>query len=144
LIRRALPSDIEAMRKLAADAKEAPHWLEADYRALIEVGVSGVAEVAGNLAGFVCGRVLLPGLEAELESIVVARKNRRQGVGRALSDWLLHALAVKEVRLEVRESNAAARSMYAAMGFEEVGLRRGYYSQPVEDAILMLRTDVGR
>ncbi|WP_144312318.1 GNAT family N-acetyltransferase [Terriglobus saanensis] len=132
------------MRELATEAKEAPHWLEADYRALVEVGVSGVAEIEGVLAGFICGRVLLPGLEAELESIVVAKKYRRQGVGKALSDWLLHAIAAKEVRLEVRESNAAARSMYRAMGFEDVGLRRGYYSQPVEDAILMLRTDVSR
>ncbi|ADV81776.1 GCN5-related N-acetyltransferase [Terriglobus saanensis SP1PR4] len=144
MIRRAVLGDIEAMRELATEAKEAPHWLEADYRALVEVGVSGVAEIEGVLAGFICGRVLLPGLEAELESIVVAKKYRRQGVGKALSDWLLHAIAAKEVRLEVRESNAAARSMYRAMGFEDVGLRRGYYSQPVEDAILMLRTDVSR
>jgi len=132
------------MQELALHAKEAPQWQAADYRALIEVGVSGVAEIDGVLAGFVCGRVLLPGLEGELESIVVARKYRRQGVGQALCDWLLHALATREVRLEVRESNTAARAMYAALGFEDVGLRRKYYSQPVEDAILMLRTDVSR
>lgn len=144
MIRRAVLEDIEAMRKLATETKEAPHWLEAEYRALVEIGISGVAEIEGVLAGFVCGRVLLPGFEADLESVVVAKPYRRQGVGSSLTEWFLGRLAVREVRLEVRKSNAAARAMYAALGFEDVGFRGNYYSQPVEDAILMLRTDVSR
>jgi ribosomal-protein-alanine N-acetyltransferase len=40
----------------------------------------------------------------------------------------------------VRETNQAARALYAALGFDEVGHRRGYYVLPVEDAILLSRS----
>ena len=43
--------------------------------------------------------------------------------------------------LEVRAGNAAARALYRAMGFEEVGKRHSYYSAPVEDAVLLSRVD---
>jgi ribosomal-protein-alanine N-acetyltransferase len=39
--------------------------------------------------------------------------------------------------LEVRESNTAARRLYASRGFEEMGRRRGYYKRPAEDAIVL-------
>ncbi len=45
------------------------------------------------------------------------------------------------MHLDVRESNAAARALYARFGFAEVGRRRAYYREPVEDA-LVLRCDL--
>jgi ribosomal-protein-alanine N-acetyltransferase len=44
---------------------------------------------------------------------------------------------VREVLLEVRESNQAARAFYASLGFVDDGRRRGYYADPVEDAVLL-------
>jgi ribosomal-protein-alanine N-acetyltransferase len=44
------------------------------------------------------------------------------------------------VFLEVRESNAAARTLYENAGFEQTGRRRSYYTSPLEDAILYRRT----
>jgi ribosomal-protein-alanine N-acetyltransferase len=49
----------------------------------------------------------------------------------------LGGLGAEEIFLEVRESNAAARALYAGFGFREVGRRARYYSRPVEDAIVL-------
>jgi ribosomal-protein-alanine N-acetyltransferase len=77
--------------------------------------------------------------EWELENIVVAASARRSGVGtRLLGEFVEHARAARgsEIFLEVRESNEGARALYRKMGFEETGLRKSYYSDPTEDAIL--------
>jgi ribosomal-protein-alanine N-acetyltransferase len=80
--------------------------------------------------------------EAELGDLAVLPEARGVGVGR----WLLeHAVAearqrgASQIFLEVRESNVAARHMYERAGFEVVGLRGDYYTEPVEDAVLMMR-----
>jgi len=75
----------------------------------------------------------------ELENIVVAATARRRGVGqRLLGELIEQARSTQgsEISLEVRQSNHDARSLYRKAGFEEVGLRRSYYSNPPEDAIL--------
>lgn len=77
--------------------------------------------------------------EWELENIVVAPEVRNRGIGRQLLDALMaRALENKSraVFLEVRESNAAARKLYQKAGFREGGRRKGYYSDPLEDAVL--------
>jgi ribosomal-protein-alanine N-acetyltransferase len=78
--------------------------------------------------------------EAHVGTIAVDPDYRRQGIGRRL---LVHALLEARSRgaltamLEVRRGNAAARRMYEAMGFRQVGVRPRYYSDNGEDAILM-------
>jgi [ribosomal protein S18]-alanine N-acetyltransferase len=75
----------------------------------------------------------------ELENIVVAAAARRRGIGqRLLGDLIEQVRSTQgsEISLEVRQSNHDARSLYRDAGFEEVGLRRSYYSDPPEDAIL--------
>jgi ribosomal-protein-alanine N-acetyltransferase len=46
------------------------------------------------------------------------------------------------VFLEVRESNSAARTLYEKAGFEATGLRKSYYANPVEDAVLYRRSQI--
>jgi ribosomal-protein-alanine N-acetyltransferase len=61
-------------------------------------------------------------------------------VGRQLLDDALQAARARRVAsvyLEVRESNHAARTLYASRGFAPVGVRRGYYQHPPEDALVM-------
>jgi ribosomal-protein-alanine N-acetyltransferase len=61
-------------------------------------------------------------------------------LGRALVQAIVEALAergVRQVYLEVRESNAPARALYEAFGFRAVGRRKAYYRHPVEDAIIL-------
>lgn len=78
--------------------------------------------------------------EGEILNLAVAPDGRRRGLGRALVEEVLAELSERGARniyLEVRESNAAARALYAAHGFREVGRRPGYYRRPVEDAIVL-------
>lgn len=81
--------------------------------------------------------------EGELANLAVAPEARRRGIGTALlqavtSDAL--GRGTSQLYLEVRESNLAARQMYAAAGFEQVGRRTRYYRQPEEDALILRRT----
>jgi len=80
--------------------------------------------------------------ESEIANLAVAEDARRAGVGARLLD---HALAAATERrsavvfLEVRESNVAARALYASRGFEIAGRRTKYYRKPVEDALVLRR-----
>lgn len=78
--------------------------------------------------------------EGEILNLAVAPTGRRHGLGRALVEHVLEALRARGIRhvyLEVRESNAPARALYAGHGFREVGRRSQYYRRPVEDAIVL-------
>jgi [ribosomal protein S18]-alanine N-acetyltransferase len=78
--------------------------------------------------------------EGEILNLAVAPGGRRRGLGRALVEEILSELSERGARniyLEVRESNAAARALYATHGFREVGRRPGYYRRPAEDAIVL-------
>jgi len=97
-----------------------------------------VAEVAGEVGGYVVA--LDAADEGEILNLAVAPGGRRIGLGRALVEAILGMLKDREVShvyLEVRESNAPARALYAAQGFREVGRRKAYYRRPVEDAIVL-------
>jgi ribosomal-protein-alanine acetyltransferase len=75
----------------------------------------------------------------ELENIVVAQAARRQGIAtRLLNELVRYARAQlgRSIFLEVRESNHSARGLYRGLGFQEVGLRKSYYENPLEDAIV--------
>jgi len=77
---------------------------------------------------------------AELINVTVAPEARRRGLGRRLLEHLVaeaRRAGCEQVFLDVRVGNVAARTLYAAVGFLEVGRRRGYYSNPDEDAVLM-------
>lgn len=82
------------------------------------------------------------GDELEIQTVATAPEARRRGVGRALVLAAIdeaRATGCQRLLLEVRASNQAALGLYRALGFEQDGLRRGYYSDPTEDAVLMSR-----
>lgn len=145
-IRRMTAADIDAVVEIANALPEAPHWPRDAYAQAVEPAaaperIALVAESAGGVAGFAVVLVLPP--EGELESIAVGATVQRRGIARALLHGLVEELAsrgVTELRLEVRASNAAALGLYTGMRFVESGRRRGYYAEPAEDAVLMLRT----
>ena len=90
----------------------------------------------------IAGFLLAWAVADELHIIDLAARPdcRRRGVGRALVDALLdyaRAEPFRIVLLEVRRTNHAAIRLYQGAGFDAVGLRRGYYSHPPDDAILM-------
>ena len=78
--------------------------------------------------------------EADMMNIAVKESFRRRGVARELVNALVSALTSRHVHsltLEVRASNEAAKSLYDAMGFRQVGRRPNYYSAPKEDALIL-------
>ena len=80
--------------------------------------------------------------EAELLRIAVAPSSRREGLGRALlraSVRGLRSLGIADCHLEVRVSNAGARSLYEAEGWRFQGLRKGYYKNGEDAALYQLR-----
>ncbi|MGO9170141.1 MAG: ribosomal protein S18-alanine N-acetyltransferase, partial [Candidatus Sulfotelmatobacter sp.] len=92
---------------------------------------------AGQLTAFLVARRV--DKEWELENIVVAEEFRQRGVGsRLLGKFIAHVRAENGsgIFLEVRESNRCARALYRRAGFDQTGLRKGYYANPAEDAIL--------
>ena len=96
-----------------------------------------VAEENGRVLGYVGSQTVLD--ESDMLNLAVLPECRRGGVGRALVTALCAALQSRGSRcltLEVRDSNAAARALYDALGFQEIGRRPRYYSRPTEDAAL--------
>jgi ribosomal-protein-alanine N-acetyltransferase len=147
-IRRANAADIPAIMDLERQSPAAGHWSRQQYEGLFVMTgnqqrserfawvADDESEPPEILAFAVAHRI---DSELELENIVVAESARRRGVGaRLLSEFLEHARAEQGsgIFLEVRESNQSARALYRKMGFEETGLRKSYYVNPPEDAIL--------
>ena len=98
-------------------------------------------DVRDRLAGYVVAWYVLD--EGELANLAVAPDMRGRGIGRALLDAMLRdaeSRGTAQLYLEVRESNQAARQLYATRGFEEVGRRKRYYRSPTEDALILRRT----
>ena len=96
---------------------------------------------SGRLLGFAIAWHVMN--EGELANLAVGQEYRRKGIGQALLEAVTtDALGrgTSELYLEVRESNSAARRLYGAAGFEEVGRRKKYYRRPEEDALILRRT----
>jgi ribosomal-protein-alanine N-acetyltransferase len=120
------------------------HWSEQTYQTAIQPGAPErylwIIE-DGQLQAFLVAR--LSAAECELENLVVAAQYRRRG----LASQLIHVLIasarehnLERILLEVRESNQAARALYEKLGFQVNGRRKAYYSQPPEDAIVLVLT----
>ena len=79
----------------------------------------------------------------QINSVAVCLKYRGRGVGLALLNTVVGLgaqLGAASILLEVRRSNAAARALYRRLAFRETGQRDAYYSQPVEDAVILSRS----
>ena len=98
-----------------------------------------VALAGGHVIGFTGMHVLID--EGHVMNMAVLEEYRRQGVGQKLMETLfeLAPRVVGSYTLEVRASNRAAIRLYKRLGFYGVGFRRGYYTNPVEDALIMWR-----
>jgi [ribosomal protein S18]-alanine N-acetyltransferase len=153
-VRRAVAADLEAVLAIERSAATAPHWAAAEYAACVreagEVDASRrllvVAELddagVSGVVGFAVGAVVALGdeLQGELESVAVADRARRMGVGRALcaavAAWCAEQGAAT-VELEVRSASAGAIALYEGLGFVAFGRRPKYYRNPEDDAILL-------
>jgi ribosomal-protein-alanine N-acetyltransferase len=100
--------------------------------------------VDGQLAGY--GGMWLVLDEAHITNIAVHPEYRRRGLGRLIMHALMEEaarLGVERMTLEVRVSNVTAIHLYKSMGFEEGGIRKGYYANNREDALIMWNFHIG-
>ena len=78
--------------------------------------------------------------ESDMMNVAVDPGFRRRGIAWALIETLIAVLSKmgsRCLRLEVRVSNENARALYARMGFQQLGLRKNYYHNPKEDALIL-------
>ena len=152
LLRRADPGDIAALAKLERACFSDP-WSERlleetlagpyDEVWILEAGVSGSGECHACPIAYADFRFLAD--EGELMRIAVMPGSRRRGYARKLMERLEKSAAERgtsSLMLEVREGNAAARSLYGSCGFSGIAVRKNYYRDPDENAIVMKRCDL--
>jgi ribosomal protein S18 acetylase RimI-like enzyme len=138
-VERAAPADAAALAALAAASLPEP-WSEAGFAAELAAPTARVWLVrgpAGAPLGYVAAHRVLD--ELQVHSLAVALAERRRGLGRALLERALGEPGLRVAHLEVRCNDASAQAFYAALGFEPVGRRPGFYPGGV-DALAMART----
>ena len=137
IIRKASSEDVAQIAEIEKASIPQP-WSEAAFAEALtqENAVTLVAETDGEIAGFITGVFLFD--NADIYSVATAEQQRKKGVGGKLLQAFFDTLPteVETVGLEVRESNSAAISLYEKSGFERVGLRKNFYEQPRENAVL--------
>jgi len=140
LIRRMRLEDVPAVHAIDVLSFSLP-WPERSFRfELTENPTSRgwVTEVDGQVAAMLVLWFIVD--EAHIATIAVHPDFRRQGLGEQI---LIHALravqdeGARRAFLEVRAGNFAAQALYKKYGFEIAGVRRGYYRDNNEDALLM-------
>ena len=97
-----------------------------------------IAEEDGAVCGYVGSQTVLD--ETDMMNIAVHPDCRRKGIAAALITELvsrLKARGSRVLRLEVRESNFSAITLYEALGFTQLGLRKNYYRNPKENALIL-------
>ena len=137
IIRKATAEDVPAIAGIEKTSIPQP-WSEAAFADALtqENAVTLVAEIYGAIAGFITGVFLFD--NADIYSVATAEQHRQKGIGGKLLQAFFDTLPteVETVGLEVRESNSAAITLYEKHGFERVGLRKNFYEQPRENAVL--------
>jgi ribosomal-protein-alanine N-acetyltransferase len=140
-VRRASAADLDAIMAIEEASFRAPWPREAMLEEIAkhQWSVVLVAERDGAIVGFAVYWVVAD--ERHLQNLATAAPFRRRGVGDALVRHVVEEAArggAQFVILEVRASNEAAKRLYAGYGFKPIGVRRGYYQDNGEDAIVMV------
>ena len=135
-------SDVPEVARIETTAFSTP-WSEGTFRSLLDrSGVElWVAEWGDQLAAYAILWKVLD--EGELANLAVRRDLQGRGIGSGLLSRMLEVAedsGVRSLYLEVRESNGRAREMYARRGFHEIGVRKGYYEGPREDAWVLKKS----
>ena len=97
-----------------------------------------VAEHGGEIEGYIVLEKVLD--EGHITDLAVGGKYRKMGVASELVNdalALARGMDIKEIFLEVRGSNEAAKKLYSKFGFREIGKRKGYYPKANEDALVL-------
>lgn len=110
----------------------------------MEMGLNIAHMLVAKAGGAVCGYIDYWHVDSEMHviNIAVAPKQRGHGVGGIMMQHLIDYSSqhkVEKIFLDVRESNKAAIGLYKRFGFEQIDVRKGYYEDNEEDALVMVR-----
>lgn len=112
-------------------------WTEQSICDSVSIGSNyfNIAYVDGKPAGYMS--MQLAAGEGDIMRVAVLPEYRRLGIGRALLNECFSANNPDAVFLDVRENNVPAIRLYESFGFEKTGIRKNYYSNPTENAVIM-------
>jgi ribosomal-protein-alanine N-acetyltransferase len=143
-VRPANREDIGCLIEIASHSATAARWNPAEYGKLLSSEaprglVALVIQENDQVMGFLAGRQVAED-EWEIDNVFISGPGRRRGLGSHLLGEFLNLArdrGGRTVFLEVRKSNHAARALYEKWAFAEAGLRKNYYQDPVEDALIL-------
>ena len=140
-VRKALPEDAAAVYEIEALISRHP-WTEEQIREeiLFPQGYTCVSEENGRITGFA---IMQTAAEfAHLNELGVLPGYRRRGSARKIFDDLFRECSDRgcdTMSLEVRCSNLPARTLYGLLGFRQEGMRKGFYRDPDENALVLVK-----
>ncbi len=146
ILREMLVEDLPQVLEIEQDLF-APSWTKEGFFTYLmkEEALFLVVEEKEQILGY-CG-ILMVLNEGDITNVAVRRDRQKEGIGGFLIESLIRLTGergVDTIHLEVRKSNGSAIRLYERTGFQKVGLRKNYYSDPTEDAILMSRLPKNR
>lgn len=142
IIREMIEEDIDQVLEIEKEAFETPWSREAFVLELVKNQLARyiVAEKDGKIVGY--GGLWLILDEGHITNIAVSSSYRGQGIGNLLVERLIEICeerGINNMTLEVRKSNLVAQSLYKKYDFIDCGIRKGYYTDTKEDAVIMWR-----
>ena len=105
---------------------------------LIAKPAHGAVEDSGPIAGYIVARETAG--ELHINNVAVRPEFRRRGIGESLLNRVIEEARRRKANaafLEVRSANHAAQALYEKSGFRAIARRTNYYSEPLEDAVVM-------
>ena len=142
LVRPMTTADVDGVMAVEKDSFATPWSRSAFEEELAQNRLARylVAEENGQVVGY-AGMWLVIN-EAHVTNVAVSGSRRGAGIGRLLMETLMGLArenGMGSMTLEVRVSNAVARHLYETLGFAEAGIRKNYYSETKEDALILWR-----
>jgi [ribosomal protein S18]-alanine N-acetyltransferase len=140
-IRKAEIDDVESVIEIQ-QKQNLSYWSIEDYQSEIDNldAVFLIAESEDMIIGFILARLIVTLKAAEVINFAVVEKSQNRGIGKILLSELCKVLTTasyKKIELEVREQNLNAINFYLKNQFIKDGIRKNFYQNPVDNAVLM-------
>ena len=140
IIRRMTMADVDGVAAVEAATFPTPWSRDAFQSEMKNVAARYlIAEKDGKVIGYAGAWIILD--ESHITNIAVLEAERGQGIGRKLTHGLMQYLSnlgAAYATLEVRKSNEVAQNLYKSLGFIKLGVRKRYYEDNGEDALIMV------
>ena len=142
LVRPMAIADVDGVMAVEKDSFSTPWSRSAFEEELAQNRLARyiVAEEDGQVVGYAGMWLVIT--EAHVTNVAVSGSRRGEGIGRLLMETLMKLArenGMGSMTLEVRVSNMVARHLYETLGFAEAGIRKNYYSETKEDALILWR-----